>query len=379
MGNGIFTSYKNLLKFIRLDKSERNIVIFSESGQDYHFFENIIKHICQSFTKEVCYLSSDMSDPVFELNNEMIKPIFIGNGLARTILFQIVEADVFVLTMEDLNNYHLKRSINKVHYVFIPHSMVSTHMIEKEDAYDHYDTICCVGPHHKQEIKKREQLYSLPSKNLLSCGFDRFDSLIKQRDVARLQNNKLTVLVAPSWGKDALLETCGKVLIEQLLSSQYRVLLRPHPQTVRLNPELIEDILQKFSNNNDFICNPKMDSFDNLVEADIIVSDWSGVALEFGLALEKPVLYIDVPKKCKNPNYTQLNIEPIEIRFRERLGRVISPQDVYKAGEVVEQMITEENLPDYNTLRLEAVFNIANSAYIIAEEIVKIADSSKDY
>ena len=56
-----------------------------------------------------------MTDPVFELNNEMIKPLFIGNGLARTILFQMVEADVFVLTMVDLHNYHLRRSKKKVH------------------------------------------------------------------------------------------------------------------------------------------------------------------------------------------------------------------------------------------------------------------------
>ena len=71
--------------------------------------------------------------------------------------------------------------------------------------------------------------------------------------------------------------------------------------------------------------------------------------------------------------------EPIEIRFREYLGRVISPQDVYKAGEVIEEMIAGDNLYNYNILRNEAVFNIGNSAYIIAEEIVKIANRSKTY
>ena len=42
-------------------------------------------------------------------------------------------------------------------------------------------------------------------------------------------------------------------------------------------------------------------------------------------------------------------------------------------------MIAGDNLYNYNILRNEAVFNIGNSAYIIAEEIVKIANRSKAY
>ena len=35
-----------------------------------------------------------------------------------------------------------------------------------------------------------------------------------------------------------------------------------------------------------------------------MVSDWSGVAMEFAFGLERPVLFIDVPRKTNNPEKT---------------------------------------------------------------------------
>ena len=36
-----------------------------------------------------------------------------------------------------------KKSKNKVHYVYIQHSLVSLHMAYREGAFDHYDYILC--------------------------------------------------------------------------------------------------------------------------------------------------------------------------------------------------------------------------------------------
>jgi CDP-glycerol glycerophosphotransferase (TagB/SpsB family) len=366
------SSISGLLKYNALEDDLKHIVFYSESGQDYHFFENIIKHIVSNNHK-ICYLTSDSQDPVFEKHNDKVISLYIGDGLARTILFHTLKADLFVLTMIDLNNHHLKRSINRVHYLLVPHTMVSTHMVDHENAYDHYDTICCVGQHQLDEIKKREQLYSLPPKQLLSCGYDRFDVLFDYCFKGNITKSAKTVLVAPSWGDEALLEVCGEELISSLLNNNFRVVLRPHPQTIRLNASMVSGLLEKFSDNNNFIFNPKMSSFDSLLQADIMVSDWSGVAIEFGLALEKPVLYIDVPPKMKNPDYKKLSLEPVEIKFRNMIGRIIPQNKVEQAGEIIEEMILSQDGIDYDLLRKEVVYNIGNSAQVTAQEILKIS------
>ena len=57
-----------------------------------------------------------------------------------------------------------------------------------------------------------------------------------------------------------------------------------------------------------------------------MVSDWSGAALEYAFGLERPVLFVDVPRKVNNPEYERLGIEPFEASVREQIGRVVAPE-----------------------------------------------------
>ena len=96
-----------------------------------------------------------------------------------TWLFQTLKADVMVLTMLDLGNFQLKRSLHPVHYVYVFHSMGSTHMVDHENSYDHYDSLLCAGPHHVEEIRRREQLKGLPPKHLFPRGYPRLERLVE--------------------------------------------------------------------------------------------------------------------------------------------------------------------------------------------------------
>jgi hypothetical protein len=372
----VLRPFRELYRFWCLGIAERNIVFYSESGQDYHFFANILSHITEDFGKQVCYLTSDEDDQVFGTDNPKVLPFYIGKGLSRTILFHTVDANVLVLTMLELHNHHLKRSKCDVHYVLVPHSMVSTHMVDRANAFDNYDTICCVGPHHQHEIRRREELFSLQAKNLLPCGYDRFDVLWSERDAARTEVNAkgTSVLIAPSWGDQGLLESCGKELIENLLVHHFHVVLRPHPQTIRLNPTLIDELLELFGDHERFVYDRDMGATESLLAADAMVSDWSGAALELGLALEKPVLFVDVPPKMKNPDYERLGITPVEMALRDKLGHVVRPEDVHLSAELIEGMMLEINRPDYDVLRDEVLFNIGNGASVTARGIAAIAD-----
>ena len=84
------------------------------------------------------------------------------------------------MSTPSLETMQLKRS-NTTKYLYIHHSPVSTHMIYKEDAFDNFDVIFCVGPHHISEIKEREQLFNLPPKTLFKTGYVKFDELINMK------------------------------------------------------------------------------------------------------------------------------------------------------------------------------------------------------
>ena len=75
-----------------------------------------------------------------------------------------------ILTMPDLNSFHIKRSPHKVNYIFIPHNVLSIHMVFRNKAFNHYDTFFCSGPHHKKEIKETEKIYNLKKIETVNFG-----------------------------------------------------------------------------------------------------------------------------------------------------------------------------------------------------------------
>src|SRR5436309_2392571 len=219
--------------------------------------------------------------------------------------------------LTDLDSFHLKRSAAyPVHYVYVFHSMVSSHMVFRRRAYDAYDTILCVGPHHTREIGRNEAVYGLKKKRLIEHGYGRLDAIIeasRARPAFRSSADPAKkVLIAPSWGPDSITATCADRLITVLLDADHHVTFRPHPMSVRQQKPAIDRIRSTFGSHPRFALELDIRSSQSLQDADVMISDWSGAALEFALGLERPVLFIDTPRKVNNPDYAALLCEPLE-------------------------------------------------------------------
>ena len=93
-----------------------------------------------------------------------------------------------------------------------------------------------------------------------------------------------------------------------------------------------------------------------------MISDWSGVALEFAFAFEKPVLYIDVPKKIRNPDFKDISQIPIEVSIREKIGKIISPLEIKHISTEIEMLKqkSSEIKKDIRNIREKEIFNIGN-------------------
>ena len=51
------------------------------------------------------------------------------------------------------------------------------------------------------------------------------------------------ILVAPTWGENSIFNQCGKELVGILLEAGYGVIMRPHYQTRRLTPEVLDEVI----------------------------------------------------------------------------------------------------------------------------------------
>ena len=377
---------KELEKFNKLSLDERSIVFYSEDVSSFVHFEQIIYELTEKMKCQICYVTSAKDDPMLISQNKRIKAFYIGLGAVRTQFFMELKAELLVMTMPNLETYYIKRSkVYPVHYVYIFHSIVSTHTIYRKGAFDHYDSIFCTGPHHIEEITATESVYSLKHKNLVEHGYGLLDKLQKNKPLKNQKNytndKKKKIIIAPSWGKKGLLETKGIELVKILLDAGYHVTVRPHPMTIRKWPKKIKAIKNEFDNEPNFEMETDVSSFDSLYSAYGLISDWSGIAMEYAFACELPVLYIDGSPKINNSSYDKISCKSLEITIRNLIGKVISPNELESLPKTIE--LTYANIDNFKTkiqeIRDKTVFNLGESGMKGAQELEKILDKKKEY
>jgi YidC/Oxa1 family membrane protein insertase len=375
------TCWHGYSTFQKLPPENRRIVFYSEGKSYWSFLRPVIKALLETTDETPTYVSSEADDPGLTYCPERMQGFCVGSGFTMILWFNSLKANVLATTTPDLEVFHVKRSkVFPVHYAYLMHGSDSVSMVLRERALDHFDSVFCSGPHNIAEIRKREEMKSLPNKQLFETGYPHQDELIeeaKHESSITKSNDRLCILVAPSWSEkgDGTLETCGNELIGSLLEADFETILRPHPRTLTLNPKCVEPIRQKYQVHPRFTFEASTVGSDSLMKADLLISDWSAIALEYAFSRLRPVLYIDVPRKVINPNYTELGLEPFEVSVREKIGAVLSPTNVNHVTDLVRKLcenpeaMTEQirNVRDMN------VFNVGCSAIKAAETLVGLA------
>lgn len=371
-----FREWRAYRAFRALPRDQRRIVFLAESHQDWHHFRPVLEHLSGTLAETVLYVCADPGDPAMQQQSPRIRPFCVGKGLPRIWFCQFVEADVLVTQILDLGNLELKRSVHPVHYVFMAHSLTSAHMADREDSYDHYDTILCCGPHFEREVRRREELKGLPAKRLIPHGYGRLDDLIvHRREPPPAESAGIHVLLAPSWGPQTILPVCGMEIVDAMLAAGFRITLRPHYQTRWQTPEVIDRIVARHRGNPRFAIVEQMAESDSLFDSHVMITDWSGAGQDYGMGLEKPVIYVDLPQKSRNDAWAALGIEPFESWVRDKLGALLAPGELAKLPDLVRELVRDPGRFRGNVARLRAewVYNVGKSGVAGAEAIATLA------
>tara|TARA_B100001971_G_scaffold207491_1_gene227738 strand:+ start:258 stop:1430 length:1173 start_codon:yes stop_codon:yes gene_type:complete len=378
--------WKELERFDKSSDEDRSIVFYVENEYYTIYLKSLIETLVNEYGLKVSYVTSSKTDPLLKSTNKNISSFYIGDGVVRTKFFLNLKAKILIMTMPDLETFHIKKSkVYPVHYVYLFHSMVSTHLIYRRSAFEHFDSIFCVGNYQLDEIRSTEKLYDLKPKNLIRYGYSHLDNLLEKYSkrilLPKNNENKLHILLAPSWSDDGLFENISEKVIDILLREGYKVTFRPHPMTQKKSKKKINRMSEKFSKNESFLLEQNIFNFDSFLLSDIMITDWSGAALEFAFAFEKPVLFIDVPKKINNPEYEKIPQVPIEVSIREKIGKIILPTDLELIPNEIKMLYgqTKELRDKITKIRNELIFNVGESKKDGAEEIIKLLNERESY
>ena len=327
-----FSEYSAVFKLL---KEKQQVVFYSESGYYYQYFEKLIQDLLSNGI-EICYITSDAKDPLLATAPAKMKVIRVKWLLG--FLFSKLKADVMIMTMPDLGNYLFKRSPEVGVYVYMFHAAVSTHQQYKKAAFFSYDAIFCTGEYQQKEIRKAEELYGLRTKNLISYGYLLLDKIQRSVSSVSVKNEeKLTILIAPSWFDGCIFDTCIEELLSELSKLPYKVVLRSHPEFEKRKKKSFKKIQQLIKQYPGMEIDRLPSVLERLQSTDILITDRSGIAFEFAFGIQKPVLFINTNLKINNPDYQELEIEPIENSLRYEMGVSVSPDNL----EQIKDKLTE--------------------------------------
>ena len=353
----------------------RELVFYSEANGFYKYFKGYIEYILANSDIVVHYVTSDPDDRIFGSAETRIKPYYI-NEKDLIKLFMRMDADVFVMTTPDIGKYHLKRSLVRkdVEYVYTDHHMTSLHMVLREGALDHYDTVFLSGPNRADELRQTEYVYGLPQKNLVETGYALLDELIEragslEREGAleRKESSRKKILVAPSWQRGNLLDNCLEELVGGLSGRGWDVTIRPHPEFVKRFPDKMEKIKGLYGGgqaDKGVRLETDFSSNESVYTADIVVTDWSTIAQEYSYSTKRPSVFVNTPMKISNPNYKKIPLVPLDISLRDEIGVSVDLADVGSIGEVCESLLNgkEDWHGRISKIVEQNIFNIGHGA-----------------
>lgn len=374
------SDYKRFMK-----AGYKQLVFYSESNGFYKYFKDVIEYILKKTDIDIHYICSDPNDAVFKLASEQFHPYYIGENKLIVLMMKL-EADICVMTTPDLQTYHLKKSLvqNNIEYIYMDHAMGDVNLTYRKHALDNFDTIFIPNEYTEKEIRAQEELYKLNKKNLVNYGYALIDNMIKVYNESHpdgsVENEKPCILIAPSWQKDNLIDLCVDDILKGILGKGYEVILRPHPQYVRHYKDRLLAIKERYSQCSDFDLQMDFSSNSTVYDADVLMTDWSGIAYEYAFTTLKPVLFIDTPMKIMNEDYKEIGIEPIDVILRDKIGISVKPENLAGIGEAVEKLLHDDAFGKESMAAMRDVYlyNVGRSAEAGAKYIInRIIERSK--
>ena len=121
----------------------------------------------------------------------------------------------------------------------------------------------------------------------------------------------------------------------------------------------MQSIRQMIRNNPQMEMDETADLLKRLSETDILITDRSGIALEFALGCRRPVIFIETALKENNPDWRKWELEPLENSIRDQIGLLVQPTDLSTIPLLIDNanQSKESFVAKMDTLKREHFYN----------------------
>ena len=359
--------FKKINEINKISKIKPRFIFYSENKSYLKYSYLLIKYLSKKFPGEVYYFSSDVNDKIKNLD---VLNFYIGRGFLLQFFFKIINADNFFMTVTDLNNNNIIRKNSFVkNYIYFFHAAISTTRVYTSTAFDNYDTILCTSTHQIKEIQFREKIKNLKPKKLIKSGYFYFDYLsIKKNEETVIADE---ILLAPSWNKNKLnfINEDFEVILKSLLNLGYKVRFRPHPETIKRSYNLMNSYKEKFKSNN-FIFDENSENFLSMNKAKCLITDNSGISIEYMMIFRKPVLfYGDFDKEHNEDFRIYKNLNLIEDNIKNTLGYKFKKDQITNLKKIIGEATNNFNEKKVQNFLNKNFYNVGKTINFFSDNI----------
>lgn len=315
------------------EKTAHPCVIYSEGRQYWNVFFPVLEEFEKRRFPLVFYTSAK-DDPVFSRAYSFVRGEFIGEGNAAFARLNFLSAGILLMTTPGLDVYQLKKSKRVFHYSHVLH-MTSDPATYRLFSLDYYDSVLLTGDYQAADIRFFESLRGLKQKELLTVGCTYLDFYAEKINTLKTdETESITVLVSPSWGPQGLLNRYGEKLLDPLIETGMRVIIRPHPQSKKSEAPMLNRLTEKYRGpliEWDF----ESENIRSLSRADIMISDFSGIIFDYVFLRDKPVLYAGANMDLRLYDASDLDHELWQAKTIREIGVELKEADFPVIGEII--------------------------------------------
>ena len=360
-----------------LSNGRTKYLIYNEGKQ----YWNVFKPVLDEFEKreiEVTYFTSDEDDPAFGVAYKYIKAEYIGQGNKAFARLNLVSADIVLMTTPGLDVYQMKRSKSVKHYMHVRHGSGDATMY-RLFGIDYFDSVLLTGDYQKEDIRYLEKARGIKEKELVTVGCSYLDELKNKMDsIPEEENHEFTVLVSPSWGPSAILSRYGERLLDPLLETGWKIIVRPHPQSKKSEGQMLDSLKEKYKDKKNLEWNYDRDNIYVLKKADIMISDFSSIIYDYTFLCDKLVMYVNADLDLRIYDASEVydeNGNPKKIwQFEtlEKIGIELKEEQFSQIKSVIENAIDSQELANARkTAKAEAWMHIGEAGKNIVDFMVK--------
>ncbi len=290
--------FKDFLTFVNFKKIEKNykFIFFNENEYTY------------SYLKDYIFSKKDISKIIIlsieKLQNQDCKIIQLKTNFFLKLFFLTLKIKFVYSTTTNLeNSIFLKSKVSNNKYIYLQHSPVSLSMIYDEKAFTSFDAIQVVNKSQNNDVIDINNLFNKKIKPFKSTY--RFIS----KRTNKINQQSVDVLIAPTWHTDFYKLNLHERLFDTFKKENITYEFRPHPMSLKK---------KEFEINNNIKINN--DKFIDFKKFKFLISDWSGIFIEFAIINNSKPILINTNKKILNKNYLKFSSTPIEIESRKIVG-----------------------------------------------------------